>query len=234
MCGRVNIIDEPSVIEMLNELDAEYEASVINDLPRLNVGPSEKLPIVIDAGSSTHVKDAVWWLLLQSSEKGFKANYQWKTFNARAERLRSSKLYSKPFKQSRCLIPVSAYYEWTKEGEQRYPHMIKPADNSVMAIAGLYKTWDAEDQQVLSCTVVTTEGHPELHSIHKKSTPVLVPKARWQEWLDPKQTETSGFDELFAPRFETEMEVTPVDPQMNSSRIKDHACLSAIGDSFNF
>jgi len=225
MCGRVTIFDEPSVIEMLNELDADYEASVMSHLPRLNVGPSEKLPIVLDDGNAKHVKDAVWWLLLQSSEKGFKANYQWKTFNARAERLRSSKLYNKPFKQSRCLIP---------EGEQRYPHMIKPVDNSVMAIAGLYKSWDAEDQQILSCTVITTEGHPELVSIHKKSTPVLVPKSRWQEWLNPEQTDTTGFDELFAPRFEGDMEVIPVDPQMNSSRIKDHACMSAIGDSFNF
>ncbi len=234
MCGRVTIFDEPSVIEMLNELDAEYEASVLNHLPRLNVGPSEKLPVILNHGEGNQVEDAIWWLLLQSSEKGFKANYQWKTFNARAERLRSSKLYNKPFKQSRCLIPISAYYEWTKEGEQRYPYMIKPTDNSVMAVAGLYKNWSAEDHQVTSCTVITTEGHPDLQNIHKKSTPVLVPESRWQEWLDPAQTETSGFDDLFAPHFDVEMEVTPVDPQMNSSRIKDNACLSAIGDSFNF
>lgn len=234
MCGRVTILDEPSVIEILNELDADYEASVMNHLPRLNVGPSEKLPIICNNGTNNHVVDAVWWLLLQASEKGFKANYQWKTFNARAERLRSSKLYNKPFKQSRCLILVSAYYEWTKEGEKRYPYMIKPLDNSVMAFAGLYKEWDAGEQQATSCTVITTDGHPELEHIHKKSTPVLVPKHQWSEWLDPAAQDTSVFDELFVPRFDTKMEVIPVDPGMNSSRIKDNSCVSAIGDSFSF
>lgn len=234
MCGRVTIFDDPSVFEMLETLEADSEDSVLQHLPRLNVGPSEKLPIIVNRDNKNQVIDAVWWLLLQSTEKGFKANYQWKTFNARAERMAGSKLYAKPFKQTRCLIPVSAYYEWTKENEQRYPHMIKPLDNSVMAMAGLYKQWDAGETQATSCTVITTQGHPELSEIHKKSTPVLVPENMWHDWLNPTEHDTSRFDSLFSPSFETTMEVTPVDPAMNSSRVKDNACLSAIGDSFSF
>ena len=77
-----------------------------------------------------------------------------------------------PFAKRRCLLPADGYYEWypteqrTKAGKPvKQPFFIRPADGSVLAMAGLYEIWrdptrDDDDPQRFrwTCTVLTTTG----------------------------------------------------------------------------
>ncbi|WP_052848293.1 SOS response-associated peptidase [Streptomyces avicenniae] len=91
---------------------------------------------------------------------------------------------------------------------RKQPYFVTPLDGSVMAFAGLYEFWrdrtlpdDHPSAWWATCTVVTTEADGEplpepagdngprtLADIHPRM-PVVLPRDRWDSWLDPARTD---------------------------------------------
>jgi putative SOS response-associated peptidase YedK len=63
------------------------------------------------------------------------------TFNARAETVAEKPMFRSAFKNSRCLIPASGYYEWKTTPEGKQPFYFTRRDGQVMTIAGLWSGW---------------------------------------------------------------------------------------------
>ena len=64
------------------------------------------------------------------------------TFNARAETVETKPFFRDAFKRTRCLIPVSGYYEWQDTPDGKQPWYFTARDGSpALTIAGL---WDLE------------------------------------------------------------------------------------------
>src|ERR1700710_207202 len=64
------------------------------------------------------------------------------TFNARAGTVAEKPMFRSAFKERRCIIPASGFYEWTGEKGAKQPHLFTAADGApVLAFAGLWDRW---------------------------------------------------------------------------------------------
>jgi putative SOS response-associated peptidase YedK len=108
------------------------------------------------------------------------------TFNARAGSVVDKPMFRSAFKQRRCIIPASGFYEWTGEKAQRQPHLFTAADGSpILAFAGLWDRWrdPATGEDILSCTVIVC-GASEWMSKYHDRMPVMLDAQDFDAWLD--------------------------------------------------
>ena len=233
MCGRMNVIDNPELMQLLRKLGITLPSSDPSSaikLPLYNLGPGDLIPVVFEQNGKQHLYPAVWWYLMQKTDTGLSPNYKVTSFNARAQRLNSSRLWQDAFRFRRCIIPASAYYEFVSRDKKKYPYMIEPIGQA-LALAGLYRTWRLGERLLHSAAVITTDGHPKLTDIHEKSLPVMLPESEWAQWLDSSMNNTRHLQSVFEPRLRHDLRVTATDPKYNSTRIKDAGCMQGVSKS---
>src|SRR3954467_4213660 len=80
------------------------------------------------------------------------------TFNARAETVHEKPMFRGAFKRTRCLIPISGYYEWKSAAHGTPPSSFPRGDGAPITVAGLGDEWkDTETGEPLkSCTMIIT------------------------------------------------------------------------------
>ena len=79
------------------------------------------------------------WGLIPSWAKDMKIGY--KMINARAESITAKPAFRNAFRQRRCLIPATGFYEWEKKDSRKQPWFIRLKDEVIMAFAGLWEYW---------------------------------------------------------------------------------------------
>jgi len=145
--------------------------------------------------------------------------------NARVETVDSKPAFRRAFAKRRCLLPADGFYEWLQVQDQgkvrKQPYYIHRADGGVLAFAGLYELWrdksvpDDHPQAWLWTTVIiTTRAQDEVGHIHERM-PMVIDSARWGDWLDPANTETSHVHALLAPASASGLATYPVGTAVN-------------------
>src|SRR5438270_461293 len=61
--------------------------------------------------------------------------------NARGESLAERPAFRDAFRQWRCLVPASGFYEWQTRAGRKYPWYIRPLDAELFALAGIPALW---------------------------------------------------------------------------------------------
>src|SRR5271169_7025539 len=82
------------------------------------------------------------------------------TFNARAETVETKPFFRDAFKRTRCLIPVSGYYEWQDTPGGKQPWYFTARDGSpALTVAGLWDEWRdrVSGEPLKSCTMILTK-----------------------------------------------------------------------------
>lgn len=112
------------------------------------------------------------------------------TMNARAETVGQLRSFSGAWKQSQtCLVPMTAFYEPCYESGKAVRWGIGMADQSMFAVAGIWRDWEGEDRTETSFTQLTmnADSHPLMRRFHKpgdeKRALVIVPQSEWDDWL---------------------------------------------------
>lgn len=111
MCGRV-AVKKGIVAQVLEHLGA---AGASDDwaVPNANVSPNTAIPGVRLVDGVRVAASYLWGFLPPNApSRTFISEYH--TFNARDDKIATGRLYAKPFKAQRCLIPVNAWFEWPK------------------------------------------------------------------------------------------------------------------------
>jgi len=98
--------------------------------------------------------------------------------NAHGETLEEKRTF-RPFLESRCLVPATAYFEWRKDGKAKHKNRIAPAGGGIIAFAGLMA-----DEHF---TIVTCAPAPEIAHIHGRM-PVILSADAEAAWSDPDLT----------------------------------------------
>jgi putative SOS response-associated peptidase YedK len=108
------------------------------------------------------------------------------TFNARAETVAEKPMFRAAFKERRCIIPASGFYEWTGDKGNRQPHLFTAADGSpILAFAGLWDRWHdrAAGEEIQSCTIIVCGANRWMQTYHDRM-PVILDEKDFDGWLD--------------------------------------------------
>ena len=90
-------------------------------------------------------------------------------------------------KSQRCLIPASAFFEFTGAKYPKTKHRFTLTGAPFLAIAGLWR--EGSGNQPSSFTMLTTGPGPDIASIHNRQIVVLRPED-WSAWIDLSRPES--------------------------------------------
>jgi putative SOS response-associated peptidase YedK len=210
MCGRYNIVDDPVIHVLLDILGIN-----IGPLPtRLNIAPTESVPVIHMHEGAHQLSEMRWWLVPHWSSG---PSQKYAMFNARSENIEKSRAYQGPFKYRRAIIPASSFIEWQRKEGEKQPVMIEAKDKA-LAFAGIWDHWSDGTQEVLSCSIITTEASSSFGSIHSRM-PVILDEQNFDHWLD-ERTPIPDVREMLIPYGKT-LVATPIHKRINNSRAKE-------------
>jgi putative SOS response-associated peptidase YedK len=176
MCGRYSLT---RIQELMNRYDA-YAEKDLDINPNYNISPSFIMPVITK--NSPKKIQPMKWGLIPSWAKDPRIGY--KMINARAESIKEKPSFKNSFRNRRCLVPATGFYEWKKDGDTKTPYYFKAKDDSIFSFAGLYDIWiDAEGKEILSYTIITTEPNEIMRPIHNRM-PVILKRKDEDKWLD--------------------------------------------------
>ncbi|MGY1847761.1 SOS response-associated peptidase [Blastococcus sp. SYSU DS1021] len=225
MCGRYAASRKPE------DLALEFEAVPAGGQPPLaadyNVAPTKDVYVVrharerdaegVPTGGGFRELRAVRWGLVPSWAKDVSVGNR--MLNARAESLTEKPAFRSAARSRRCLVPADGWYEWAKrlDSPAKQPYFITPEDGSVLAMAGLWEVWGKGEDRLYTCTVVTSPATGALAEIHDRM-PLVLPRERWAEWLDPAREDVVELARSTPPELVAGLELRPVSPAVNSVR----------------
>lgn len=184
-------------------------ANDMPDVPNYNVCPTTGIHVVMTDDTRRLVK--MRW--------GFLPHW-YKTptdgpllINARAETIAEKPAFRDACRARRCLIPISGFYEWTKDQEgKRWPWYIQGPQT--LALAGIWQDWGPEEDRQRTCAVVTTQANDSMSKVHHRM-PVIISAENWGLWLGE-----AGFGAapLMKAADNDLLSFYQVDPKVNSNR----------------
>lgn len=241
MCGRYAATADPGSLAL--ELDAIDETDHAEQLrpeeqgPNYNVAPTNKVLTVVrrhdhgadaDRAPRNRIRRMRWGLIphwTKAAEPGVPVKGK-PLFNARADTAATTPAFRSSLAHRRCLVPMDGWYEWlTEPGEAgkavKTPYFMSRSDDARLYMAGLWSVWGSQaSERVLSCTVLTTDAVGELQRIHHRM-PLIMPKERWTQWLDPDHPAPADLLEPPSEGYVADIELRPVSSAVNSVKNND-------------
>lgn len=216
MCGRVGVKKGIAGL-VLAHLGADG-ASKDWAVPNPNVSPTDAIPSVRLVDGVRVAASYLWGFLPPNApSRAFIREYT--TFNARAEGLATSRLYSKPFRTQRCLIAVNAWFEWpkapgAKKGTRGTPCTITPTSGDLFVFAGLWGPWTDPETGIghETATVITTEPNELIAELPHHRMPAILAPTEWAAWLNPA-TPVADLQALLRPAPSEWMEARAAGPK---------------------
>jgi len=208
MCGRFVRKGEPKKFaETLGVKDGEE-----NWTERFNVTPGATIPIVIADPAGRRIVPAVW---------GFTTPGRAPLFNARGETVDSLPRFRDSFRQNRCLVPASGFYEWRQSDKQ--PFYFERVDGQPMAFAGIWR----QSGNHLEATVITTTPNGDMGDIHHRM-PVILEPGSWNNWLAGRPLDLEDPKRLLAPSPDNTLSHWPVGKGVGSVRNNSPSLLNKV------
>jgi putative SOS response-associated peptidase YedK len=180
--------------------------------PRFNIAPTQLAPIVLENGERRAVM--MRWGLVPFWAKDPKIGNRLK--NARAETVSTKPAFRASLKKRRCIVPLTGFYEWKRDGKQKTPFYVHMKDDSFFGLAGLYDNWRRPDESSMqSFTIVTTRPNSLLENIHNRM-PVIIREEQEDDWLGGSELSPKALASFFKPFPPRPMAAYEVSKDVNS------------------
>lgn len=228
MCGRFNLVDSPEVRELMRRVNVHPGPLRFAS----DIAPGSTISIINDIGAGPQVSDAIWWLLLD--RETLKPDYRYVSFNSRHDKLNKPRsLAYRPFRESRCIIPASAFIEGL--GDRKTYHKVE-LEGQAIAFGGLYRAYVNPDtgKTATGASIITLPPPPQWSAVHPKSMPLMLPIADQEllhDWLDPGVNEVEKFDWLLEPAIRVSQVLTPIGRPGQWNEIGEPSCIAASMDT---
>ena len=123
------------------------------------------------------------------------------TYNARTETVAEKPSFRDAWKRAQhCIIPVQSFFEPDWRSGKAQPTRIALVNDDPMGVAGLWAVWRSpEGETVHSFTMLTinADDHTLMRNFHKsrdeKRMIVILPPARYNDWLQANASESGDF-----------------------------------------
>ena len=168
MCGRYSL-------KINNDFQDRYQLSTLSTALKSNnnIAPSQTQPVIIKSSDniSNQLKMMRWGITPSWSTTGKEL-----LFNARAEGINEKITFKHFFRNNRCLIPATGFYEWQKNQGNSIPYYFYLEHNQYFSMAGIY-----DDNH--SFTIITTSPNDIMTPIHHRM-PVILNQNMEDQWLN--------------------------------------------------
>jgi putative SOS response-associated peptidase YedK len=216
MCGRFSLFTPAPDLARLFDLAGFPELA-----PRYNIAPTQPVAAVRAGEAGRELVRLRWGLVPPWSRDTRQA-----PINARSETAASKPTFRAALKRRRCLVPASAFYEWSAAGgRSKQPYCFRPRDERPFAFAGLWERWEGPDGPVESCAILTTEANDLVRPVHDRM-PVIVPQLHWAAWLDRDAQDAAALVPLLRPYPADAMRTYPVGQLVSNPRNDVPECLA--------
>ncbi|MRG87441.1 SOS response-associated peptidase [Salinibacillus xinjiangensis] len=222
MCGRFTLLAEE--LEILEAFGLGHK---IEDYqPRYNIAPGQSVLAIVHDGEENRA-GYLKWGLVPSWAKDPSIGY--KMINARTETAAEKPSFKRLMERRRCLIVADSFYEWKKVGKEKQPLRISLQDRKLFAFAGLWDRWQKDEEEMVTCTVLTKQPNEFMAEIHNRM-PVILPKEQELEWIQngPKQPEEMKEFLLQLPN--EELTAYEVSTYVNNARNEGETCIAPLAD----
>jgi putative SOS response-associated peptidase YedK len=158
MCGRFETKPNPEgLVEQLEQLNIDLIIDKDKPVKTLNIAPTEKI---------TGIRKQQKKYLLSSFQWGIKFSQSSPLiFNSRMETIIEKKFWKDSFNRNRCLIPMTAFYEWKKEGGKKVAYRIFLKTEDLFFIPALYYI---NNENTYSASLITTTPNDFIKPIHHR------------------------------------------------------------------
>jgi putative SOS response-associated peptidase YedK len=227
MCGRYSFAVEDALI--LERFGLRVRTAIYK--ARYNCAPTQNLAIIANDAPDT-LKFFRWGLIPYWAKD---ASFGNKLINSRAETIGEKPSFKNAFRNRRCLVPATGFFEWKKkrsEGDQANPvHTawhIHLKNGDAFCFAGLWDKWVSPDGEIIhSFTIITTSPNNLMGKIHDRM-PVILHRDDEQSWITPNQEQSLAG--LLKPYPAEMMEAWPVSNLVNSPKNDVPAIIDRVQD----
>jgi len=196
MCSRYAFVPDSAAWADFRAVLAEIADDLLALPAQAKIAPTDRAPIVIQQpGTPAQLIHARWGFIPHWWSK---PELPRTAFNARSEEAAGKPMWRDALRATRCLIPVTTWYEWQHLHGAKIPHGLQPrpgADGVARGFmfAGLWSLWRArkDAEPMATCTILTIAASPEVERVHDRMPVVLAPAA-WRAWLDPAMTDSAA------------------------------------------
>lgn len=155
MCARTALLAE------VGDLVAEYHLGKVCEYePHYNLAPTMELPIVVQGPEGRELICARWGLVTPRRPAPI--------INVRSETALSR--FSRLMRETRCIVPVSGFFEWRQERGVKQPYLIRPVRGGTFGMAGVYENGA---DGLRRCAILTTEPNELVEPIHDRMPSIL-------------------------------------------------------------
>ena len=223
MCGRYQIVTNAQALYDAFQVEVELDGA---SLTRYNVAPAtDQLVILSEGGRGV----ARWhhWGLIPNWAKDKTIGYR--TINARGESVAVKPAFRAAFRQRRCLVPATGFYEWKALAGRKQPYLIRLRNGALFPLAGLWETWTGPEGELRSFTIITTEPNELMARIHDRM-PAIVPREHYARWLDPALRDPVELQAMITSYPAANMQAVPVGAAINNARNQGAGLVEPVGE----
>lgn len=186
--------------------------------PNYNTCPTQTNLVLAVQGAELGLR-SMRWGLVPGWAKSIADADAYSMINAKSEEIEQKRSYSAAFKKRRCIVPVSGFYEWKREGKDKRPFAISLKDEPIMSLAGVYEAW-ADPQtgaDLLSFSIVTTAANTFMTAIHTRM-PVILSRDQEVQWLDPEFSDLTTLKSIMHGCADEQMQAIELSKLVNSPK----------------
>lgn len=188
MCGRTQLrVTWDQLVALYRILpapDPTGPALPLAGLPRWSVAPTQGIPAVRFADGQRELVSMRWGFPMMWLARKGKNPWGRPLINAKAEEAAGKRTWSAALRHRRCVVPVTAFYEWLKDGKKRFPVELAPRSAAVLHLAGIWQTFDKDGETVDCVSILTTAASDEVRPVHHRMPVILADDAAVARWID--------------------------------------------------
>lgn len=181
MCSRFE--NKESGLSIFKRFKKDFHGEIIFDIdedesfPMDKIAPTNKIVTVRRKEEALVIQPTQWGIKFDETKK-FPL-----VFNSRLETIKAKKFWMTLFKNNRCLIPATAFFEWIEVDGKKIPQRIS-SDTDLFFIAGINFI---KDDNIFS-SMITTTPNKFMKEIHNRM-PVLLYEEKALEFIFANEEE---------------------------------------------
>ena len=221
MCGRFNATFDGGLKKLYTSL--KINKVIDKPIDKRFVKAADTVSIVRNKNSSRVVENAIWWLLLDNTDKGFKPS-KYTSFNTRYDKLNTPRSAGyQAYRYSRCVIVIKGFGETEFKNKKPIHYFDIEAEDGGLLLGGLCRDWvnNQTGEIQTSCSVITLPPHAKLQHIHSKAMPLILPQDSniIDNWLNVELTDVEQFTPLLQSHIPQNLVAHKIDKPMTHNSI---------------